>query len=193
MRVVNGTKDTLVMHVLECVCLTVPCRMPTLLHWPGFKLGKWYGVPPSCALLGRFAVHGFRCYDNTVRTRNVSECLYSLYACFFLFMILCTRSSWQSVSFSAHDQHFLLHHTWCFNTYFSSRTLSFLPPIPTIILQPLYRTTCVIRHRQLRTGWFCWSKVLLPDNLWQPASRARNWRIFLQQSYYCPHALADSN
>jgi len=29
-------------------------------------------------------VHGFRCYDNIARTRNVSECLYSLYAWFGL-------------------------------------------------------------------------------------------------------------
>jgi len=29
------------------------------------------------------------------------------------------------------------------------------------ILQPLYRTTCVSRHPQLRTGGFCWSKALL--------------------------------
>jgi len=27
---------------------------------------------------------------------------------------------------------------------------------------PLYRTTCISRHSQLRTGGFCWSKVLLP-------------------------------
>jgi len=25
------------------------------------------------------SVHGLRCYDNIARTRNVSECLYSLY------------------------------------------------------------------------------------------------------------------
>ena len=30
------------------------------------------------------------------------------------------------------------------------------------ILWPLYRTTCISQHPQLRTGWFCWSKVLLP-------------------------------
>ena len=30
------------------------------------------------------------------------------------------------------------------------------------ILWPLYRSTCVSRHTQLRTGGFCWSKVLLP-------------------------------
>ena len=32
----------------------------------------------------------------------------------------------------------------------------------TTVLRPLYRTTCIGRHRQLRTGGFCWSKVLLP-------------------------------
>ena len=29
-------------------------------------------------------------------------------------------------------------------------------------LQPLYRLTCVSRHFRLRTGGFCWCKVLLP-------------------------------
>jgi len=32
----------------------------------------------------------------------------------------------------------------------------------TTVLRPLYRTTCVSQHPQLRTGGFCWSKVLLP-------------------------------
>jgi len=36
-------------------------------------------VPPSYALLADLqSVHGLRCYDNTARTRYVSECLYSL-------------------------------------------------------------------------------------------------------------------
>jgi len=49
--------------------------MPTLLHGPGCNLGEWYGVSPSCALLGELQlVHGFRCYDIIARTRNVSEC-----------------------------------------------------------------------------------------------------------------------
>jgi len=30
------------------------------------------------------------------------------------------------------------------------------------VLQPLYRTTCISRHLQLRTGGFCWGKVLPP-------------------------------
>ena len=32
----------------------------------------------------------------------------------------------------------------------------------TTALWPLYRSTCVRRHPQLRTGWLCWSEVLLP-------------------------------
>jgi len=35
----------------------------------------------------------------------------------------------------------------------------------TTILQPLYRSTCVSRHLQLRTGPCCWCKVLLPPSL----------------------------
>jgi len=35
----------------------------------------------------------------------------------------------------------------------------------TIILQPLYRSTCVSRHLRLRTWGFCWCKVLLPHAL----------------------------
>jgi len=39
------------------------------------------------------------------------------------------------------------------------------------VLRPLYRSTCVSRHLQLRTGGFCWCKVLLPacHCWWQPA------------------------
>ena len=35
----------------------------------------------------------------------------------------------------------------------------------TTILRPLYRSTCVSRHIQLRTRGFCWCKVLLPHTL----------------------------
>ena len=38
------------------VCLSVPRRIPTLLHGPGCNFGKWYGVPASCALLCGFAI-----------------------------------------------------------------------------------------------------------------------------------------
>jgi len=32
----------------------------------------------------------------------------------------------------------------------------------TTVLRPIYKSTCIIRHLQLRTGGFCWCKVLLP-------------------------------
>jgi len=35
----------------------------------------------------------------------------------------------------------------------------------TTILRTIYRLTCVSRHLQLRTGGFCWCKVLLPHAL----------------------------
>ena len=38
------------------VCLSVRGRMPTLLHVPGYNLAEWQGMPPSCALLGGFAI-----------------------------------------------------------------------------------------------------------------------------------------
>ena len=39
-----------------CVCLCVRGRTPTLLHGPGCNLGAWQRLPPSCTLLGRFAI-----------------------------------------------------------------------------------------------------------------------------------------
>jgi len=45
-------------HARLCpsVCLSVPRRKPALLQGPGCKLAKWYGVPSSFAVLGRFAI-----------------------------------------------------------------------------------------------------------------------------------------
>jgi len=48
-----------------CLCLSISRRIPTLLHGPRCSFGERYGVPPSCALLGRFAIGArFRCYDS---------------------------------------------------------------------------------------------------------------------------------
>jgi len=69
---------------LVCVCLSIPRRMPILLLGHRCYLGEWLGVPSSCALLCRFVVHQFHCYDNVGRTWNVSECLY-LPLCLVLF------------------------------------------------------------------------------------------------------------
>jgi len=64
--------------VCVCVCVSVPRRMSTVLHGPGCNLGNGRGALYSWADLK--SVHGFHCYGNTARTRNVSECLYSLCA-----------------------------------------------------------------------------------------------------------------
>jgi len=59
-------KCILVTAVCVFVCLTVPRRIPTLLHRPGCKLRK------GCPLVVHYwadlqsTVHGFPCYDNTV-------------------------------------------------------------------------------------------------------------------------------
>ena len=70
-----------------CVCASVPRRIPTILHRSRCNLGN----RRECPLVVHYwadlqSVHGFRCYDNTARTRNVSECLYSLYAWFSFFL-----------------------------------------------------------------------------------------------------------
>jgi len=44
----------------------------------------------------------------------------------------------------------------------SSSKVQHSDPLRTTRLWPLYRSTCVSRHLQLRTGKFCWCKVLLP-------------------------------
>jgi len=42
--------------VCVSVCLSVPRCIPTLLHGSGCNLGELYGMPSSCAPLGRFAI-----------------------------------------------------------------------------------------------------------------------------------------
>ena len=44
----------------------------------------------------------------------------------------------------------------------SGRDLSYYTTTTTAVSWPLYRSTCIIRHLQSRTGGFCWCKVLLP-------------------------------
>jgi len=45
-----------------CVCVSVPRRIPTLLHGPGCKLGKQYGCPLVVHYWADLqSVHGFRC------------------------------------------------------------------------------------------------------------------------------------
>ena len=110
----------MVTRTCVCVCLSVRGCMPTLLHGPGCNLGEWQGMPPSCALLGGFAIsarvallwqhnanHSYKLavvsdiavfvlksdveLHNTERTRNVNEC--SVLA---LCLVLCIRVEYLS-------------------------------------------------------------------------------------------------
>ena len=63
-----------------CICLSVPCRIPTLLHGPGCNLGEWQGCPLVAHCWADLqSVRDFVAMMTQRRTRNVSECLYSLY------------------------------------------------------------------------------------------------------------------
>ena len=76
-------------HVHLCVCLSVCLSLAAFPHYctdPDISWGM-VGVPPSCAILSDLqSMRGFRCYDNVAQTGNVSECLYSLYARFSIFV-----------------------------------------------------------------------------------------------------------
>ena len=51
--------------LVTAVCVSVPRRIPTLLHGPGCKLGNGRGCPLVVYYWVDFqSVHGFRCYDN---------------------------------------------------------------------------------------------------------------------------------
>jgi len=74
-RVSRRRREMYIGHARLCVCVCLP--LATFPHYYTDADVAWgmVGVPSSCALLGGFAtVHGFRCYDNIVRTRIVSEC-----------------------------------------------------------------------------------------------------------------------
>ena len=59
--------------------LSVPRRIPTQLHGPECNFGERYGVPPSCALLGRFAIGARVCCYGNIHT----SVFYWLKACAF--------------------------------------------------------------------------------------------------------------
>ena len=61
-------------------------------------------------------------------------------------MITDIASKWPQYAWQITEQHILI----------SGGTTT------TTVLRPLYRSTCVTWHHLLRTGGFCWCKVLLP-------------------------------
>ena len=78
------------MYVMTAVyvCLSlfsVPHRNLTLLHRPGCNFAQCYRVPPSCALLGRFAIGArvWLLWQQMHLMRNISkDDFYSLYGWF---------------------------------------------------------------------------------------------------------------
>jgi len=68
-------------HGRLCVCVRL--SLAAFPHYCTYPYVTWrmVRVPPSCALLGRFEIGctGFVAMTSQRRTRNVSECLYSLY------------------------------------------------------------------------------------------------------------------
>ena len=72
-------------HTRLSVCLSVCGRM----HAPGCNLGNGRGCP---LVVHHWAdlqsMHRLRCYSNIARTRNVSNCLYSLYARWTMCLLL---------------------------------------------------------------------------------------------------------
>jgi len=60
--------------LVTAVCVSV-CPYSHYCTHPDTSWGM-VGVPSSCALLGGSVIGArFRCYDNKLRRRNVSECL----------------------------------------------------------------------------------------------------------------------
>jgi len=71
--------------VCLCVCLSVPRRIPTLLHGSGCKLRNGMGCPLVVHYWADLqSVHGFRCFDNIAQNAKSQRLLYSLYAWFII-------------------------------------------------------------------------------------------------------------
>ena len=69
--------------VVTRVCVTVPRRIPTLLHGPWCNFEEWYGVPPA---IGRICNRctGFVAMTTQHEREMSASALYSLYAWFRL-------------------------------------------------------------------------------------------------------------
>jgi len=86
--VVDDAKCILVTRVCVSVCVSVPRRMPTLLHGPGCNLGNGRGCPLVVHYWADLqSMHGFVAMTTKRRKRNVSKCLYSLYAWLYFVQI----------------------------------------------------------------------------------------------------------
>jgi len=88
---VAEAKCIVVTAVCVCVCLSVPRRIPTLLHGPGCNLGTPLPFGKGCPLVVHYwadlrLVHGFRCYDHIVLV--LALCLVLLASIYDNFILL---------------------------------------------------------------------------------------------------------
>ena len=78
-------------HARLCVCMSVCLCLAAFPHYctdPDVTLGNDSGCPLVVHYwMDLQLVHGFRCYDNIARMRNVSECSV-LALCLVLFVIM---------------------------------------------------------------------------------------------------------
>jgi len=85
-RVSRRRRERYCGHARLCVCVSVRGRMPTLLHGPGCNLDSGRGWPVIVHYWADLqSMHGFRCYGNITRTRNVSEYMLVLALCLVKF------------------------------------------------------------------------------------------------------------
>jgi len=80
------------------VCLSVPCRIPALLHRPGCKLhGGMVEVRPSCALLGGFPIGAWISllwqHSTNAKCQRVLVLAVCL-ACFCIYALLVCNNLW---------------------------------------------------------------------------------------------------
>jgi len=86
-RVSHRRREMYCGHARLCVCVSVPGRMPTLLHGPGCNLWAARGCPLVMHYWADLqSVHELRCYSNITRTQNVSEYMLVLALCLVSFV-----------------------------------------------------------------------------------------------------------
>ena len=83
-------------HILKNMGVSI-AAFPHYCTGPDVSRGNRSGCPLVVQYWADLqSVHGFRCCDNIARTRNVSECLYSLYAwLLFRFVLVKLQHSWE--------------------------------------------------------------------------------------------------
>ena len=164
MRNVLWSRASVCMCVCVCVCLSVRGRMPTLLHWSGCDFGEWWGMPPSCALLGGLAI-GARVALLWQHKANAKCYMLVLALCLVCYTVL------RSLKFSiimcpicthlhTHFTVLLLHQLFC-----CAWVCSLWPPIGHYILQ-LWFLSSFFFFPRLFSAVGDWMSTILPHMMW---------------------------